>query len=76
MLYLALKGLLSGAIVLLVSEVAKRSPALGALIVSLPLLVYRLAMLAWALLIAQALVGWLRFGWRAFSTGSTGGWRA
>lgn len=37
MLYLALKGLLSGAIVLVVSEVAKRSPALGALIVSLPL---------------------------------------
>jgi hypothetical protein len=36
-LYLALKGLLSGAIVLVVSEVAKRSPALGALIVSLPL---------------------------------------
>jgi hypothetical protein len=39
------------------------------LVVSLPLLVYRLAMLAWALWIAQALVGWLRFGWRAFSTG-------
>ena len=37
MLYLALKGLLSGAIVLIVSEAAKRSPALGALIVSLPL---------------------------------------
>jgi hypothetical protein len=37
MLYLTLKGLLSGAIVLIVSEVAKRSPALGALIVSLPL---------------------------------------
>ena len=37
MLYLALKGLLSGVIVLVVSEVAKRSPALGALIVSLPL---------------------------------------
>ena len=37
MLYLALKGLLSGALVLVVSELAKRSPALGALIVSLPL---------------------------------------
>jgi hypothetical protein len=37
MLYLALKGLLSGAMVLAVSEAAKRSPALGALIVSLPL---------------------------------------
>lgn len=37
MLYLAVKALLSGVIVLLVSEAAKRSPALGALIVSLPL---------------------------------------
>lgn len=37
MLYLALKALLSGVIVMLVSEAAKRSPALGALIVSLPL---------------------------------------
>ena len=35
MLYLALKALVSGAIVMLVSEVARRSPALGALIVSL-----------------------------------------
>jgi len=32
-----LKALLSGVIVAIVSEVAKRSPALGALIVSLPL---------------------------------------
>ena len=37
MLYLAAKALLSGVIVLVVSELAKRSPALGALIVSLPL---------------------------------------
>lgn len=37
MLYLVLKGLLSGAIVLVVSELAKRNAALGALIVSLPL---------------------------------------
>ena len=37
MLYLAAKALLSGLIVLVVSEVAKRSPAFGALIVSLPL---------------------------------------
>lgn len=37
MLYLAAKALLSGIIVLVVSELAKRSPALGALIVSLPL---------------------------------------
>ena len=37
MLYLAAKALLSGAIVALVSEVAKRYPGLGGLIASLPL---------------------------------------
>ena len=37
MLYLAAKALLSGVIVAAVSEFAKRSPALGALILSLPL---------------------------------------
>jgi hypothetical protein len=37
MLYLAVKALLSGAIIATVSEVSKRSPAFGALIVSLPL---------------------------------------
>lgn len=37
MLYLAAKALLSGLIVLIVSEVAKRSPAFGALVVSLPI---------------------------------------
>ena len=37
MLYLIVKALVSGAIIAAVSEVAKRSPALGALIVSLPL---------------------------------------
>ena len=37
MLYLAAKALLSGLIVVAVSEIAKRSPALGALILSLPL---------------------------------------
>ena len=37
MLYLATKALLSGVIIAIVSEVAKRSPGLGALIVSLPL---------------------------------------
>jgi hypothetical protein len=38
MLYLIAKALVSGVIIAVVSEVAKRSPALGALIVSLPLL--------------------------------------
>jgi len=37
MLYPFLKAMLSGVIIMVVSEVAKRSPALGALIVSLPL---------------------------------------
>jgi hypothetical protein len=37
MIYLLIKALLSGAIVMAVSEIAKRSPALGALVVSLPL---------------------------------------
>jgi hypothetical protein len=37
MLYLVLKALLSGAIIAAVSEIAKRSPAFGALVASLPL---------------------------------------
>ena len=37
MLYLAIKAALSGIIIAIVSEVARRSPTLGALIVSLPL---------------------------------------
>jgi hypothetical protein len=37
MLYLAIKAALSGVIIAVVSEVARRSPSLGALIVSLPL---------------------------------------
>ncbi len=37
MLYLLVKAAISGVIVAIVSEVARRSPALGALVVSLPL---------------------------------------
>jgi hypothetical protein len=37
MTYLIVKALLSGAIIAIVSEVARRSPGVGALIVSLPL---------------------------------------
>lgn len=37
MLYLAVKALLSGIIIAVVSEVSRRAPAFGALIVSLPL---------------------------------------
>ncbi|MBM4380175.1 MAG: hypothetical protein FJ086_12910, partial [Deltaproteobacteria bacterium] len=36
---------------------------------SLPLMAWRLAMLAWALWLARALLGWLNWGWAAFSTG-------
>jgi hypothetical protein len=38
MLYAAIKALLSGVIIATVSEVAKRYPAIGALILSLPLI--------------------------------------
>jgi hypothetical protein len=36
---------------------------------SLSLWFYRLTMLAWSLWVAQALVGWLRWGWRQWSAG-------
>ena len=35
---------------------------------SVPLWLYRAAMLAWALWLALALLRWLRFGWKAFTT--------
>jgi hypothetical protein len=41
--------------------------------ISVPLLVYRVAMLAWALWLALALLGWLRWGWGAITSG--GGWK-
>jgi hypothetical protein len=40
---------------------------------SLPLWTYKLAMLAWALWLANALIGWLRWGFEAWSHG--GYWR-
>jgi hypothetical protein len=43
------------------------------LVISVPMLFYRLLMLAWALWLALALLGWLRWGWQAFSNG--GLWR-
>ncbi|MDD2767378.1 MAG: hypothetical protein PHT19_01510, partial [Methylococcus sp.] len=42
-------------------------------VVSVPLYVYRLLMLAWALWLAYALLDWLRWGWECFSAG--GLWR-
>ena len=37
MVYLTLKALLSGVLIMAVSEIARRSPAFGALVASLPL---------------------------------------
>ncbi|NJN37264.1 MAG: hypothetical protein HC794_09785 [Nitrospiraceae bacterium] len=42
--------------------------------VSVPLWIYRIAMLAWALWLANAVVGWLRWALRAWMAG--GYWRA
>jgi hypothetical protein len=42
-------------------------------VVSVPLMVYRLAMLAWSLWLAQALLRWLKWGWGCFTVG--GLWR-
>lgn len=38
-------------------------------VVSVPMWAYRLLMLAWALWLAITVLGWLRWGWQAFSTG-------
>jgi hypothetical protein len=38
-------------------------------VLSVPILYYRLAMLAWALWLAAALVRWLRWGWEGYSDG-------
>ncbi len=43
-------------------------------VLSVPLTIYRLLMLAWALWIAFALLRWLRWSWDAFSSG--GYWRS
>jgi hypothetical protein len=51
---------------------AMETPA-QAWLFSVPVLVYRLAMLAWALWLAQALLRWLRWGWECFTAGEL--WR-
>ncbi|MBU1722671.1 MAG: hypothetical protein KJ892_02305 [Gammaproteobacteria bacterium] len=38
-------------------------------VISVPILYYRLLMLAWALWLAMAVLGWLRWGWQAFAQG-------
>jgi hypothetical protein len=42
--------------------------------VTLPLWAYKLTMLAWALWLANALIGWLRWGFAAWTAG--GYWRS
>jgi len=44
-----------------------------ATVISAPILVYRLLMLAWALWLALAILHWLRWGWRCFC--ADGLWR-
>jgi hypothetical protein len=46
----------------------------AAWVFSLPLFVYRIAMLAWALWLALAMVRWLPWAWASFASG--GAWRA
>ncbi len=46
----------------------------GAWVFSVPIFVYRFAMLAWALWLALALLRWLRWGWESLTAG--GGWRS
>ena len=43
-------------------------------VLSIPLWIYRVAMLAWALWLARALLGWLQWGWAAYTQG--GAWPA
>ncbi len=45
-----------------------------ATVISVPMLVYRGAMLAWSLWMALSLVSWLKWGWKAFAT--FGLWKA
>ncbi len=42
-------------------------------LISVPLWIYRVAMLAWALWIAASLIRWLKWAWESFTTG--GGWK-
>jgi hypothetical protein len=42
-------------------------------VISIPLLVYRLMMLLWALWLAFALINWLKWGWNNYTIG--GLWR-
>jgi hypothetical protein len=43
-------------------------PTASAWVLSVPLYIYRLLMLAWALWLASSLIGWLKWGWESFTT--------
>jgi hypothetical protein len=55
-----------------VDRVPDRTPAVT--VVSLPLWVYRVAMLAWSGWLAVRIVGWITWAWRSFSQG--GVWKS
>jgi hypothetical protein len=47
----------------------RSSPLLPtATLISVPLIVYRLLMLAWSLWLAVSLLNWLKWGWECFSS--------
>ena len=66
-----LGNLVSRSIAMAVKYFDGALPAAG--IVSLPLWIYKVAILLWALWLAFALMRWLPWAWRAFSRG--GIWR-
>ena len=55
-------------------EDRSNGPTPAAAVLSVPIWVYRVAMLAWALWLARALLGWLRWGYESWSTDGT--WRS
>jgi hypothetical protein len=43
-------------------------------VISMPVLLYRLLMLAWALWLAAALLQWVKWAWQCFGSGAGGAW--
>jgi hypothetical protein len=44
-------------------------------VISMPVLLYRLLMLAWALWLAAALLHWVKWAWQCFVSGAGGAWQ-
>ena len=57
----------------MMSSMASRGSDSAAAVVSVPMMAYRVAMLAWSLWLALSLLSWLKRGFAAFATG--GLWR-